>query len=207
MLLIVWLTVTVVGTLLYATLVEYLVHRYLDHRPFKLFGWHPRLFVYLYESHSLTHHELYTSGESYIYNGKVEPMDWIDVPLFVWSHVSVAPVYIMVGSLLGWPCLLASFVYITFHELVLYSMIHYAMHNPRGSIWERLFFIRHLNLHHWLHHRHQHKNYAFTYPIFDYLFGTKWKGTAAERDEFERILRLRAAPRMEGFPRELSSRE
>lgn len=188
------LVLAVIGTALYATAVEYIVHRFLDHRRITFFGYRVRLFDHLYDSHSMIHHSDYSGGDSYVFQGIVTPMTWIDVPLFIWSHISVAPVYAALYFGFGWQSVVASASYITFHELILYSTIHYFMHHPRARFWARLWPIYQLNLHHWLHHRHQNKNYAFTFPIFDYLSGTKCHPTPEERTEFAQVIEKIAAP-------------
>ncbi len=179
-----WLAGVVLVTLVYAVLVEYLIHRFLDHRRFKIFGWHPALLAHLYQTHSMEHHQDYGDKESYVYSGCPKPMDWIDVPLLLCSHMIVIPLYVGAWFLVGWPGIAACAAYVFFHYLFLYSTVHYAMHHPGSAGLHRAPIARGMNFHHWLHHRHQHKNYAFTIPIFDYVFRTKWMGTDAEKQEF-----------------------
>ena len=189
-----WVAAAVVGTLLYVTLAEYLIHRLLDHRRPTIFGWRPKLFEHLYQSHSMAHHADYSGGESYVYEGKCAPMDFVDVPLLFYSHVLVLPLYIAGWFLGGWVPAAAAAGYVMFHYVFLYSAIHYFMHHPKSRRWGKMVFVRNLNFHHWLHHRHQNRNFAFTYPIFDYVLGTKARGTVEDREEFARLLDRIAVP-------------
>ena len=175
-------------TLAYATLVEYLVHRFLDHRVIKLFGWRPKLFAHLHRAHALEHHHDYQYNLSYLYSGHGRPMDQMDYGLLAASHAAILPVYVLVWRWAGPAALAACLLYVTFHYVVLYSLIHYAMHHPGRLRSDRRGLVRAMNFHHWQHHRHQTRNFAFTIPIWDYLGGTKARPTAADVRDFERLL-------------------
>jgi hypothetical protein len=57
-----------------------------------------------------------------------------------------------------------------------YELLHLAYHLPEESSWFRLPALRRLRRLHFEHHRPalmSHRNFNITYPIFDWLFGTR----------------------------------
>ncbi len=179
--------ISVVGMALYTTLLEYLVHRFVDHRRIVLLGWQPEILAHLYRTHCVEHHGDYGPGESYLYDGHSRPLDRLDLPLLVWSHAPAIPVYVGLWFWAGPASVIACAIYVTVYYTWFLSGLHYTVHHPGPSRADRRGLVRALNFHHWLHHRHTRKNYSFTFPVWDYVFFTKATPTEDERVDFERI--------------------
>ena len=185
------IAIALVIAMLYTTLVEYLVHRYFSHRRFSLFSWRPGVTEGLFLAHALGHHREYTGATDYVSTRAIPARDWVNDSLLAWSHVAVLPLYLLLVFYLGPISVLVAAAYTTFHFVIFFSILHHAQHHPHGKWWEYTSPIVAHNLHHWLHHRHQNRNFSVTIPIFDYLFFTKARPSAEERALFMTMMRTR----------------
>lgn len=169
-----WISVTAVIGFLYASLCEWLLHRYVMHRP--LFG-----FMYPYRQHTHVHHHVFKADQSYICTNekdrKTIPMAWwnwlVLVPL---ATLLTAPVSLPIGLLFGHVqaigITLASTIAVYYG---LYEGLHMLMHLPiRIKKWMHRFVtpFKWLNGHHLLHHRQMGKNFNVVFPFWDLVLGT-----------------------------------
>ena len=161
------LAVVVLSTV-YASLCEWLLHKYVMHRP--LLG-----FISPYQAHTLTHHRIFKSNASYHLKDPADKpkirMAWWNGPILVFlallsiSWVIVLPnpwvIFVTAGAVF-------SLYYVT------YEYIHWCMHLPRTRrrVLERFKVFEMLNGHHLLHHRYPAKNLNVVCPLADILFGT-----------------------------------
>jgi len=151
---------------IYASFFEWLLHRYIMHRPFGNF-------TYPYERHALIHHRIFKADPSY---HLIREEDKHTIPMAWWN----GPVLVVVGML---PFFVAS--WLTGHWAFIigattacscyygaYEYIHWCMHLPRKRYVERSGIFFRLNGHHLLHHRYMKKNYNVVLPLADLFLGT-----------------------------------
>ena len=162
-----WLTLPL--AFLYANLVEYVGHRFVMHR--KVPG-----LTLIHKRHAGQHHHFFT--DDYM------AMDfWFDCrailfpPLLMtfFFGIFAAPLALLLAAVatsnVAWLFVITALAYYLNYEL-----LHLAYHLPEDSRILRLPFLKRLRR---LHHRHHqkilmtHKNFNITYPIGDWLFGTK----------------------------------
>ena len=160
---------------LVANLVEWLAHRGpMHHRT----GWIPVLF----DRHTLVHHVYFPHDDMAVRGHR----EWLYVlfPAFAILLVfAVAvPLALGFGLLFGRNMGCLFFIVATGYYLM-YEWLHLMYHLPAQSRIGRARVVRLLRRHHQEHHnprRMQRYNFNITFPIFDYVFGTAWRG---ERDE------------------------
>lgn len=63
---------------------------------------------------------------------------------------------------------------------LVWTACHFEMHDPQGRWWSRNPIYRYIRHHHFLHHRHQTKNFGGLLPFFDWLMRTS--ATPTEKD-------------------------
>jgi hypothetical protein len=181
---------------------EWLVHRFLMHRP-----WRPRILRVIYDLHHRGHHYVHFTPARYVHDGPINYVPvWPPQPevlchtdggrflsmaaQFVFYGV-VALVAVVLPTLLAARSLpyAAMFVLATAAELTLFVRLHDAVHYPGQSRLERLpglsrVFER-LDRHHYLHHIDPQANTNFLLPLGDWLFGTlRRRPTAWEAARF-----------------------
>lgn len=164
---------------IYASLMEYLLHRHIMHKPFKitinLFGFKRTIvLMYPFRQHTLVHHEMYDAGETY---HCINPdQDIWTIPMAWWN----GPVLILIASIPAMPFIALDWkMWLWFTIAIagyycLYESMHWAMHlKKRWLHFLRLFPVfRWLNGHHLLHHKYMWKNYNVVLPLWDLLCGT-----------------------------------
>lgn len=169
--------------LLVSNLVEYLMHRFLMHRPL----W-PRTF---YRNHTLGHHRAFNQDSMEI--GAWRELDLVMMPWFsiVLFYLAMGPLVVLCAWELGQGAggLLALTAVGSF---ILYEGIHALYHFPLpvldrlGLMGNRVFGVL------YRHHRHHHRlarmrrvNFNISMPLSDRVFGTLETETAwrAERAE------------------------
>lgn len=161
-----WQTMGFLGGVIYCSLFEWLLHKYIMHRPFL------KYYRYPFQAHAIVHHGTFKADETYHVKNesdkKTVPMAWWNAPLIWLLHL--APAF-GVQKLVGHPVmfgLLASMIV----YYAAYEYMHWCMHIPRKRQIERSGIFFRLNGHHLLHHRYMHKNFNVVFPLFDLLFGT-----------------------------------
>ena len=162
----------VVGTA-YASIFEWVLHKYVMHRPI----WK---FRYPFETHALTHHRLFRADHSYhlqTWAGREKiGMAWWNGPTLI--ALATTPFILVAMCLRNFidphevgAILVASFCVIAGYYAA-YEYLHWCMHLPRSRWVERLHIFRRLNGHHILHHRYIGTNFNVVLPFADFLFGT-----------------------------------
>jgi hypothetical protein len=163
-----WCAVGMVAGIVFGSLFEWLLHRYLMHRSFLV-----QFFRYPFERHALVHHHIFKADHTY---HLVHEPDKKTIPMAWWN----GPVLVAVGLLpfLAWALLsekwgvlcgaaVASSLYFTAYEYM-----HWCMHLPKKRHVERSGIFFRLNGHHLLHHRYMHKNFNVVLPLADLCLGT-----------------------------------
>lgn len=161
-----WLGIGFAVWVVVASFFEWLLHRYVMHRPLANF-------YYPFRTHTLVHHRKFKADHTYHLQHEE---DKETIPMAWWN----GPVLVILGSapaiLFAWLCgywtfwlgaLLASAAYYGTYEY-----IHWCMHLPRQRNVERTGIFFRLNGHHLLHHRYMHKNFNVVLPLADLCCGT-----------------------------------
>ena len=161
-----WTAIGAVIAIVYSSVFEWTLHRYLMHRPVGPLK-------YPYQRHTLVHHRIFKYDHTYhLINEKDKwtiPMAWWNGPALI--TVAMLP-FVMAALLVGhwsilWGAALACSVYYGAYEYM-----HWCMHLPRRRHVERSGIFFRLNGHHLLHHRYMSKNYNVVLPLADLCFGT-----------------------------------
>jgi Fatty acid hydroxylase len=145
---------------------EWLLHRYVMHRPLGKFR-------YPFRAHALVHHRVFRADDSYhlqCENDKETiPMAWWNGPVLV--TLAVLPALPLTWVLGSWS-FLAGAAAATIAYFGMYEYLHWCMHLPKQRVIERSGLFFRLNGHHLLHHRYMHKNFNVVLPLADLCFGT-----------------------------------
>jgi len=162
----------IVVSVAYASLLEYLLHKLVMHRPFGALE-------YPFKAHALTHHRIFRADSTYhLQNEKDKwtiPMAWWNGPVLI-SILAILPA-IMSLALHDWRIfVIATLTGAGYYGT--YEYIHWCMHLPQKKkrMIERLpvigwIFYR-LNGHHLLHHLYMNKNFNVVLPLWDLCFGS-----------------------------------
>jgi hypothetical protein len=162
-----WLTLPL--AFLYANLIEYAGHRWVMHRRVRGLG-------LIYERHAGQHHRFFTAR-----NMQLE--GWQDCKVVLFPAVLMVFYFgafaLPLGLLLAWlfsTNVALLFVIVALGYYLNYELLHLAYHLPEHTFVPRLPLIRRLRR---LHHRHHEPalmakaNFNITYPIGDWVFGTR----------------------------------
>lgn len=162
-----WLAIP--ATFVYANLVEYVGHRWVMHQ--KVPGLGP-----VYRRHAGQHHRFFTDDHMALERWQDCRVVLFPAVLMVFFFgVFAAPT----GLVLAWlatPDVAWLFVATALGYYLNYELLHLAYHLPENSPVLELPMIRRLRR---LHHRHHdtslmaHRNFNITYPVGDWLFGTR----------------------------------
>jgi hypothetical protein len=156
----------VVIAVVFASFVEWALHRYVMHKPV----WK---FTYPFERHALVHHRIFKADHTYHLiheeDKKTIPMAWWNGPVLVLAAAFPFAVLsylarrwgIVCGALLGCGAYYGAYEY-----------MHWCMHLPRKRNIERSGIFFRLNGHHLLHHRYMQKNFNVVFPLADLCLGT-----------------------------------
>lgn len=161
-----WTAIGFVIATAYASVFEWILHRYMMHRPFGKFR-------YPYERHALIHHRVFRADHTYHLinekDAKTIPMAWWNGPALI--AVGIQP--FVLASLLShqWG-LVCGAVLVCASYYGAYEYIHWCMHLPKKRSVERSGIFFRLNGHHLLHHRYMGKNFNVVLPLADLCFGT-----------------------------------
>lgn len=164
----------VAASVLYASVAEWLLHKYVMHEIFLGFR-------YPYVAHAQTHHEIFRADASYHlrdstvahkirmawWNGPaiiaigMLPYIAIAVPLARYGSTEIA-IAACVSGLVTFACYYGT-----------YESLHWIMHDPKDRVIERTRVFRWLNAHHLLHHYDDRgRNFNVVFPFADWCFGT-----------------------------------
>ncbi len=164
-----WMTVPV--TFLYANLSEYLGHRGPMHQK-------TRLLAGIFQRHTVEHHSFFTHEASSFESTKdYRAVLFPPILLFFFIGFFAVPaatiLYFVASPNVGYLFVLTAILYFLNYEL-----LHFAYHCNPGSWLGRLPLIGSLRKHHIRHHDKRlmtRYNFNITYPVCDYLFGTRYR--------------------------------
>lgn len=161
-----------ISGIIYASMFEWTLHRYVMHRPVGRFR-------YPFEAHACTHHRIFRADESYHFQGtgrKKITMAWWNGPVIV--AIGIVPFVLAAFTifLYGWGrgagIVCGAGMLVSVGYFIAYEYFHWCMHVPRDRWFETTWLFRRMNGHHILHHRYVNKNFNVVVPIADFLFGT-----------------------------------
>ena len=161
-----WVSVGFVLGTVFSSFFEWILHRFVMHRPVGRF-------VYAYRAHALVHHRVFKADHTYHLQNEEDketvPMAWWNGPVLVATcqipFLLVALLTHHFGLVVG--SLAACGAYYGAYEYM-----HWCMHIPRKRQIERSGLFFRLNGHHLLHHRYMNKNFNVVLPLADLLLGT-----------------------------------
>jgi hypothetical protein len=160
-----WQTIGFIGGVIYSSFFEWMLHKYVMHRPVKFFR-------YPFVAHALTHHGKFKADYTYHLqqeaDKKTVPMAWWNAPVMWAIHIGpVLGLQWLIGKPIAWGTFVAMVGY-----YAAYEYLHWCMHIPRKRNIERSGIFFRLNGHHLLHHRYMGKNLNVVLPLWDLIFGT-----------------------------------
>jgi sterol desaturase/sphingolipid hydroxylase (fatty acid hydroxylase superfamily) len=161
-----WTTLGFILGVVFASFFEWLLHRFLMHRPIGSFR-------YPYERHALIHHRVFKADHTYHlvheHDRETIPMAWWNGPALI--ALCEIPFIVFAGFTGLWG--LASGTLLAFiGYYACYEYLHWCMHLPRQRHFERSRIFFRLNGHHLLHHRYMYKNFNVVLPMADLCLGT-----------------------------------
>ncbi len=155
-----------IAAIVYASLFEWILHRYIMHRPLGSF-------TYPFEKHALVHHRIFKSDHSY---HLVHEKDKMTIPMAWWNGPALVAAcsvpFLIVSLLTGHWGLIAGGALTCGAYYGVYEYIHWCMHLPRKRVVERSGIFFRLNGHHLLHHRYMNRNFNVVLPLADLCLGT-----------------------------------
>ena len=150
----------------YASFFEWLLHRYIMHRPVGRFR-------YPYERHALLHHRVFRADHTY---HLIDAKDAETIPMAWWNGPAIIVVGLIPFVLVSWLTthwgLLCGAAIVCIAYYGAYEYIHWCMHLPKRRPVERSGIFFRLNGHHLLHHRYMGKNFNVVLPLADLCLGT-----------------------------------
>jgi hypothetical protein len=161
-----WTAASFVIATIYASFFEWLLHRYLMHRPVGKFD-------YAFRAHALVHHQRFKADHTYHLINEEDketiPMAWWNGPVLI--ALGIIPFLLTAWFMGSWGVLLGSALACAGYYAA-YEYMHWCMHLPRKREIERSGIFFRLNGHHLLHHRYMHKNFNVVFPFADLCLGT-----------------------------------
>jgi hypothetical protein len=161
-----WPAVGFAAGVMFASFVEWALHKYFMHRPF--FG-----FDYPFQAHAIVHHHVFKSDHTYhVINPadkKIIPMAWWNGPAII--AVGMIPVLALAWGSHRWDASIGTLVAFIVYFCA-YEYMHWCMHLPKARRVEKSWVFYRLNGHHLLHHRYMHKNFNVVLPFADLCLGT-----------------------------------
>ena len=161
-----WLIVGLGAGIIFASFFEWLLHKYVMHRPLLNFR-------YAFQAHAAVHHRIFKADQTYHLRNKKDtetiPMAWWNGPVLV--ALCVVPFALIAWWIGEWGVAVGGLVALGGYYGV-YEYLHWCMHLPKERRIEKPWFFRKLNGHHLLHHRYMHKNFNVVFPLADVCLGT-----------------------------------
>src|SRR6266850_5161917 len=161
-----WTAVGICLGVIFASLFEWTLHRFMMHRPIGRF-------TYSFSRHALVHHRVFRADHTYHLRNEEDkytiPMAWWNGPLLVLvTQLPFVGISLWTGK---WGILCGSAAACAIYYSV-YEYLHWCMHLPRKRHLERSGIFFRLTGHHLLHHRYMHKNFNVVFPLADACLGT-----------------------------------
>jgi hypothetical protein len=152
--------------ILYASIVEWGLHRYVMHRPF--LG-----FKYPFEAHAKIHHRIFKADDTYHLQ---DEKDKKTIPMAWWNWMLLVPAsalpFMVLNIFIGHWIISAIVGAVVLLYYCAYEYLHWCMHLPKKRSIERSGIFFRLNGHHLLHHRYMGKNFNVVLPLADLFLGT-----------------------------------
>ncbi len=147
--------------------VEHQVHRNLMHRK-NFFSARNASFKRMFEAHALVHHQHYSK----IFSDEPVPRgEDKEIRLTVRkAPIKALPIAALI-ALVSWEGAAAFIATMTFHHWA-WNKIHLEMHKPEQRVFSTWPVYKFLARYHYLHHRHQNRNFNVVFPFADYVLGT-----------------------------------
>jgi len=161
-----WFGCGILSATVFASLFEWLLHKYMMHRPFGKF-------TYPFERHARVHHRIFRADPSYHLRREEDkhtiPMAWWNGPALI--AVGILP-FIAAAWWSGHWWFLGGAAPVCVAYYGIYEYLHWCMHLPKKRYIERSGIFFRLNGHHLLHHRYMNKNFNVVLPLADLCLGT-----------------------------------
>ena len=155
-------------SIVYASLLEWWIHKYWMHTP--------KFLYHAFDRHQLQHHVARKSMKRFF----VRPPEEVDYKFsessfMPWLFVIHLPLFALIGWLAGWPAA-AGFMIGSGTYLFLYELLHWAMHVPKSHKFHQWIhknaYFRYICELHRIHHYRAWQNYNVVMPIADFLLRT-----------------------------------
>ena len=163
-----WELAAIPATFVFGNGVEYVLHRFPMHRRLRPVG-------IMYSRHTLLHHRYFTArAMSYETSSDIKAILFPPVMVVVLAAL-IAPVWLLLRSFAS-PDAAWLFYATALGYFLSYEWLHFAHHLPQNSLVARLPGMPALRRHHTAHHETRlmsRCNFNVTFPIFDYVFGTR----------------------------------
>lgn len=154
------LLLSFLATCLYASFLEWFVHRVGMHTE-KLSKW-------AFKRHAIQHHSERRSLKAFYADTRYEVLASSAVPILWIAHF---PLYWAVGALVNWwaaaGVALAALLYTTAYEV-----LHFFIHTPRNYWFQRTRLFHFYCEYHRIHHHRARWNYNVVCPLADWVLGT-----------------------------------
>ena len=161
-----WTAIGFVIAVVFGSLFEWALHRYVMHRPLGKF-------TYPFKRHTLVHHRIFKYDQTY---HLIHEQDKWTIPMAWWNGPAIVATtqlpFVLAALLSGkWGIICGSALACSAY-FGAYEYMHWCMHLPRKRNIERSGIFFRLNGHHLLHHRYMSKNFNVVLPLADLCFGT-----------------------------------
>src|SRR5258708_4437957 len=146
-------------SVVYASLIEWMIHKHVMHTP--------KYIYHAFDRHQLQHHSARKSLKRFFLRPpEVAEYKFYESSFMPMLFVIHMPLFILLGWLFTWPAgvgfALGSGTY-----LLLYELLHWAMHVPRPHWINRTRYFRYITELHRIHHYRAWQNYNVVLPIAD----------------------------------------
>lgn len=164
-----WEWLTVPAVFLLCNVFEWILHRYVMHRP-----WKSAALRAIYRRHTLMHHQFFTGEEMRFADSRDWRVTFFPPYALVVFVLMSAPPALAVGALVsanaGWLLMCT-----TTAVYLIYEFMHFCCHVDEGRFVRHCPFVNTIRRHHAAHHAQSlmmERNMNLTFPIADWLFGT-----------------------------------
>lgn len=163
-----WLALAACASgLVYASLFEWTLHRYVMHRPFLKFS-------YPYRTHGITHHETFGPAKTYHLiheeHRNLITMAWWNGPVLL--AINTPPAFLGLWLSGSW-VVFGAFMGTLLCYYVAYEYFHYCMHLPKPRWFQNVGLFKWVDRHHRLHHLMPDRNLNVVLPLADVLSRTR----------------------------------
>lgn len=159
-------------TFLYANFIEYVGHKGPMHNK-------TRFLESIYQRHTLEHHQLFTETVTTCQSTRDYKMIlFSSLMLFFFFGLFAIPAGFILYFIFS-PNVCYFFVATSLAYYINYDLLHLSYHLDSDSWIGKIPFMPYLRKHHTLHHNRRlmnRYNFNISYPIFDHIFGTVYKG-------------------------------